>query len=85
MLWTWMSPDDGARLVRAALGAKGFHIVWGISANTRRWWSLEAGEAIGYHPQDDAEVFAADLADTSDDESLAGGAFTRVPLGEPMN
>jgi NADP-dependent aldehyde dehydrogenase len=85
MLWTWMSPDDGARLVRAALGAKGFHIVWGISANTRRWWSLEAGEAIGYHPQDDAEAFAAEIAGTSDDESLAGGAFTRVPLGEPMS
>ena len=29
--------------------------VWGVSANTRRWWSLREAEAIGYHPEDDAE------------------------------
>ncbi|WP_231123436.1 NAD-dependent epimerase/dehydratase family protein [Nocardioides sambongensis] len=41
-LWTWMSPDDGARLFEACLATPtpGFRIVWGVSRNTRaggRW------------------------------------------------
>lgn len=90
-LWTWMSPDDGARLLEACLATPepGFRVVWGISRNTRNWWSLEAGEAIGYHPQDDSEVYADELlGDTIDDgpqgpeERLAGGKFCFTPLGE---
>jgi uronate dehydrogenase len=90
-LWTWMSPADGARLLEACLSTPepGYRVVWGISRNTRNWWSLEAGEAIGYHPQDDSEVFAAELlGDAIDDgpqgpeERLAGGKFCFTPLGE---
>ncbi|MEU4450494.1 NAD(P)-dependent oxidoreductase [Nocardioides sp. NPDC023903] len=90
-LWTWMSPDDGARLLAACLATPepGFRVVWGVSRNTRNWWSLEAGEAIGYHPQDDSEVYAAELlGDAIDDgpqgpeERLAGGKFCFTPLGE---
>ncbi|MET8520611.1 NAD(P)-dependent oxidoreductase [Nocardioides sp. NPDC004968] len=90
-LWTWMSPDDGARLLEACLATPepGFRVVWGISRNTRRWWSLAEGEAIGYHPQDDSEVYAAELlGDAIDDgpqgpeERLAGGKFCFTPLGE---
>jgi uronate dehydrogenase len=36
----------------------GFAVVYGVSANTRGWWDLEPGRALGYHPQDDAERFA---------------------------
>jgi len=66
-LSTWLSPDDAGRLVEAALTtpSPGFRVVWGVSANTRRWWSYAGGEAIGYHPVDDAEQYAAEL--------LAGG------------
>jgi uronate dehydrogenase len=62
-LATWLSPDDAARLVEAALTAPspGFQVVWGVSANTRNWWSLEGARALGYDPQDDAEVFAERL------------------------
>jgi uronate dehydrogenase len=66
-LWSWLSYPDAVRLVEAALTAPapGFRIVWGVSANTRRWWSLEEGRAIGYEPRDDAEdqiekILAAD-------------------------
>lgn len=91
-LATWMSPDDGARLIEACLAVEqpGFRLVWGVSRNTRRWWSLEAGEAIGYHPVDDAEKFAdeylggqePDLTDPV--HRLVGGAFLAVPLGDRM-
>jgi uronate dehydrogenase len=91
-LSTWMSPDDGARLIEAALSvpSPGFRMVWGISRNTRRWWTLTEGEAIGYHPVDDSEKFAADYLngvepDLSDPElDLLGGRFITVPLGSRM-
>jgi uronate dehydrogenase len=60
-LSTWLSHADGIRLVQAALTADdvGFAIVYGASANTRRWWPPD--QEIGFVPQDDAEVFAAEL------------------------
>ena len=47
--------------MRAALTADDvdFAIVYGVSANTRRWWPPDA--EIGYVPQDDAEDFADGL------------------------
>jgi uronate dehydrogenase len=92
-LSTWLSPRDTAELIWVALRdprAAGFHIVWGVSANTRRWWSSAEGEAIGYTPKDDAEAYAAALLadavwDTTDPTLfLVGGSFCRSPLGEPM-
>jgi uronate dehydrogenase len=59
-LATWLSHADGVRLVRAALTADvRFAIVYGASANTRRWWPADT--EIGYVPQDDAETFAGEL------------------------
>ena len=93
-LSTWMSPDDSARLMNACLSTDngGFHLIWGVSANTRRWWSLKAGEQVGFHPVDDAEVFAADLieefgeADLSRPEQrLVGGELCATPLGVPIS
>lgn len=88
----WLSPDDGARLVEACLShaRPGYRIVWGISRNARRWWSLAEGEAIGYHPEDDAEEHAAGIIaahgepDFVHDRDLrrVGGAWCDIPLGE---
>ncbi|MGY0233710.1 NAD-dependent epimerase/dehydratase family protein [Longispora urticae] len=93
-LATWLSPDDCGRLVEAALTTPltGYRAVWGVSANTRRWWSLAAGEEIGYHPVDDAEGYADKVLagqpepDWSSEPDLVqvGGAFCRAPLGVPM-
>ena len=60
MLSTWLSPADFVRLIRASLTTSrpGFQLVWGVSANTRRWWSTTGGDAIGFRPEDDAESFA---------------------------
>lgn len=59
-LSTWLSHADLARLVLAALRARdvGALVVYGISANTARWYDSDAGWArIGYQPQDNAETF----------------------------
>ena len=84
-LSTWLSIPDAVRLVDACLTAPalGCAVVYGISNNTRAWWDLAPGHAIGYHPVDDAEAWAADIeaaAATEDDELDArhvGGNFAR--------
>ena len=83
-LSSWLSFDDCARLVEACLAAPGppaHRLLWGVSANTRGFASLAEGEAIGYHPQDDAEAYADRVG--GEPEPLVGGEFTRAPLGEP--
>ncbi|WP_283136746.1 NAD-dependent epimerase/dehydratase family protein [Rhizohabitans arisaemae] len=77
-LSTWLSPDDCARLVEASLAATGFHLVWGVSANTRRWWSPDGGRAIGYEPQDDAERYAPELIAAHGEPDLADPAHARL-------
>ena len=55
----WMSPRDLSELFRCAVVAEGIGcaIVYGCSANTRRWWDLDhARELIGFVPQDDSEL-----------------------------
>jgi uronate dehydrogenase len=84
-LSTWLSIPDCVRLVDACLTAPdlGFAVVYGISNNTRAWWDLEPGRAIGYHPIDDAEAWAADIeaaaasADDDLDARYLGGNFAR--------
>ncbi|MFC5052186.1 NAD-dependent epimerase/dehydratase family protein [Saccharothrix xinjiangensis] len=63
MLSTWLSPDDGARLFEACLAAPspGFRVIWGVSDNTRRWFSLAGAEALGYKSADDSEVYAEEV------------------------
>ena len=75
MLSTWLSPDDFVRLTRAALEAPspGYRLVWGVSANTRRWWSTAGGEAIGFSPQDNAERFAELYPGRPPDPEYVGG------------
>jgi len=84
-LSTWLSPADTVSLVDAALKAPspGFAVVWGVSANTRNWWDLTAARALGYDPQDDAEVYAEALIEvhgepdlTDPVHALVGGEYT---------
>lgn len=83
-LSTWLSPDDCARLVDACLRSPAleYAIVWGISANTRRMWSLDAGRELGYEPLDDAEKLAADVDQSAHaSDAFVGGGFTSDGFG----
>jgi uronate dehydrogenase len=79
-LSTWLSPDDTVSLVDAALTAPspGFSVVWGVSANTRNWWDLTAARALGYDPQDDAEVYAEALVEVHGEPDLSHPVHARV-------
>jgi uronate dehydrogenase len=83
-LSTWLSPDDCARLVDACLRAPDldYSIVWGISANTRRMWSLAEGRRLGYEPRDDAETYADEVAaGEHPSDAYLGGGFTSDGFG----
>lgn len=61
-LSTWLSHGDFVRLVQVGLNADYIHeIVYGVSRNTRSWWDNSAAYRLGYKPQDDAEVYAAEV------------------------
>ena len=92
-LSTWLSPADTVRMYDAALTAPspGFAVVYGVSANTRGWWDLAPGRALGYDPQDDAEQYAATIeaepeseADRAQNEFVGGpfatGEYDRPPF-----
>lgn len=87
-LATWLSPGDAVRLVTAALSAPapGYAVVYGVSANTRGWWDLEAGRRLGYQPEDDAETHADGVEPGPDDDAEAayvGGPFVSERLHRP--
>ncbi|SBN62249.1 NAD dependent epimerase/dehydratase family protein [Curtobacterium sp. 9128] len=85
-LLMWTSPDDLVRLVLATvdLTEPGHHVVWALSRNSGSPADLGAGEAIGFHPLDDAgAVLDADAIDDLPDEDARwlGGSLATTPLG----
>ena len=89
-LATWLSHDDGVRMVEAALTAPapGYAVLYGISANDDGWWDLEPGRRLGYEPQDDAAAYKHLVEPREEDEfeavhvggPFAGEAFYRPAL-----
>jgi uronate dehydrogenase len=88
-LATWLSHDDAVRMFDACLTTPdpGFAVLYGISANTRGWWDLGPGRALGYHPQDDAEVYsdrvAPDPSRDADEAAYVGGSFATAAFHRP--
>jgi uronate dehydrogenase len=60
-----------------------YALVWGVSANRRRTWSLDEARALGYEPQDDAEVYADQVpaGETFESDGYVGGGFTSAGFG----
>lgn len=82
-LGAYISPRDLTQLFVKALEAANienehgipWQVVYGISNNTRAFWSLtNARDVLGYEPEDDSEVkFARDIQRLLIDEAVAGG------------
>ena len=84
-LGAWVSPRDLAQLFRRAVetteitDAHGvpWLVVYGISGNTRAFWSREsARRVLGYAPEDDSEIAYAE-----DIRRLLTGSDARAPGG----
>ncbi len=89
-LGSWLSAGDATRMFAAALTAgPGHAVIYGISANTRGWWDLGPGRALGYHPLDDAELWAAEVEATPesdqdrDQAARVGGPFATSEFERP--
>jgi uronate dehydrogenase len=81
----WLSPRDLAQLVSIGIDHPDirFEIVYGISANKRAWYDNANAYRLGYRPQDDSEVYAAEVLAREKPgdpvaERLQGGAFCVV-------
>lgn len=87
-LSTWLSHDDCVRMFEASLTAPapGYAVIYGISRNTRAWWDLAPGRALGYDPRDDAETFSSGIAARSADKvegSYVGGSWATEEFFRP--
>ncbi|WP_069811944.1 NAD-dependent epimerase/dehydratase family protein [Streptomyces sp. TP-A0874] len=80
MLSIWLSPEDCARLLHAALTAQdvGHTVVNGSSANTRQWLDLASARALGYEPRDDSEKYARKLIDEQGELDLENPEHARL-------
>ena len=78
-LSTWLSPGDCEQAFLAAMAAPEltYTATYAVSRNSRRWWDLGPGEAIGLDPQDDAEHHAADVPASAPSEAAGpqGGGY----------
>jgi uronate dehydrogenase len=79
-LSTWLSPADCVAAFVAAMTAPGvrYATFYGVSNNTRRFWSLDAGAALGFHPGDDAEGWASTLSAEHGPLERQSGEFTEA-------
>lgn len=73
MLSTWLSPDDAGILFETCLTtpSPGYRVIWGVSANTRGWFSLREARALGYIPLNDAEEYAHELIEKYGEPDMA--------------
>jgi uronate dehydrogenase len=79
----WFSPRDLAQLVSIGIDHPDikFEIVYGISRNKRAWYDNSNAYRLGYKPQDDSEIYAAEVLanDKPSADAIAeahqGGAF----------
>jgi uronate dehydrogenase len=81
----WLSPRDLAQLVTIGIEHPDirFEIVYGVSRNTRSWYDNSNAYRLGYQPQDDSEVCAAEILVKEGPghpigDLYQGGTFTHV-------
>jgi uronate dehydrogenase len=62
-LLTWISHRDMVQLARRCIDHPNYHFVtvYGVSNNLRSRWDNTNVKFLGYRPQDDSEVFAAEI------------------------
>lgn len=62
-LSTWFGLDDFLQFILRCIEAKqvGFLVAWGVSANTRSYWTPTGCERLGYVPRQNSEDYAAEI------------------------
>lgn len=76
-LLTWISHRDMVQLVRRCIDHPEYHfaVVYGVSNNLRNRWDNSNVEFLGYRPEDDSEVFAAEILAQNVPENAIAAQF----------
>jgi uronate dehydrogenase len=90
-LLTWISHRDMVQLVRRCIDHPHYHfvVVYGVSNNLRSRWDNTNAKFLGYRPEDNSEVFAAEILARGDKENeiaaqFHGGFYTPMEFsGDP--
>ncbi len=89
MLSTWLSYRDFLSLIRCVFRAPrlGCPVIWGVSNNDCRWWDNTPAAFLGWHPEDNAETFRAQIeaskprpAKDAVEAVYQGGLFAADPI-----
>jgi uronate dehydrogenase len=76
-LLTWVSHRDMVQLVRRCIDHPTYHFVtiYGVSNNLRSRWDNSNVKFLGYRPEDDSEVFAAEILALGQKENEIAAQF----------
>jgi uronate dehydrogenase len=76
-LLTWISHRDMVQLVQRCIDYPNYHFVtvYGVSNNLRSRWDNTNVKFLGYRPQDDSEIFAAEILALATKENEIAGQF----------
>lgn len=76
-LLTWISHRDMVQLVRRCIDHPDYHFVtvYGVSNNLRSRWDNTNVKFLGYRPEDDSEVFAAEILAQGVQENATAAQF----------
>lgn len=76
-LQTWISHRDTVQLVRCCIDHPDYHFVvmYGVSNNLRCRWDNTNPSLLGYQPQDDSEIFAAEILGQGQKENVIAAQF----------
>ena len=76
-LLTWVSHRDMVQLVRRCIDHPTYHFVtiYGVSNNSRSRWDNSNGKFLGYRPEDNSEVFAAEILALGQKENEIAAQF----------
>jgi uronate dehydrogenase len=84
-LSTWFGLDDLMQFIQCCIGTPdvGFLTAWGVSNNTRSYWTPTGCARLGYTPKQNAEDFAAEILRQPNPldaigQRYQGGSFARA-------
>jgi uronate dehydrogenase len=76
-LLTWISHRDMVQLVRRCIDCPDYHFVtvYGVSNNLRSRWDNTDAKFLGYRPEDDSEIYAAEILAKGEREDPIAAQF----------
>ncbi|MGD0472832.1 MAG: NAD(P)-dependent oxidoreductase [Candidatus Velthaea sp.] len=89
-LSTWFGFEDLLQFIMCCIAVPevGFVVAWGVSDNTRSYWTPAGCERIGYRPVQNAEIYAPEILRLQNPlseiaQQFQGGGFAGIDFTAP--